>query len=558
MRGSWCSLRPAGRAGRRRRRGVAAVIAAAALSPMMARGLRTLVHRPSLFEGAAISAVPLVGDVRITYHYPAYTGLPRAPSTDRPATSPRSRARAFASRRTRCAPRAARCCCSARSGEKGEIAASLSDNALTAELTLNEDATYRFWLQPALGRAVREARSHHLTVEADAAPRVDILGPRRQAGAGDAAADRDRLFGHRRLRCRHPSSWSSARAIVPNSAFCSRDGGGARTVQGRTLWDPASVGLGNAERIAYRIEARDRDDVSPVPAGGIGKSGTSRTLYVIIQNPHESLEDRLERQRELLEKFIGDLAQRLERGAIEDPAAAIAQYVSMHDAEESHLGLLGQLIDEDRRNPTLGKALRAPLAGIADPPGASSARRREGRWRRSRGKATAGGPPRRLDAMSGKHVASWRTTCFLLDDLIGRQRLEDLAALGKELTDAHQRPARSARALPEDEGSGAAPPAGTRSARAARAPRRARPEDRRRQGAQRRPEEWRNMPDLKNVAEQARKLDEMLEKGNDRDLEKALAELGNDPRGPAQDARSERRRLRPPSGSPRRTASSPI
>jgi hypothetical protein len=36
------------------------------------------------------------------------------------------------------------------------------------------------------------------------------------------------------------------------------------------------------------------------------------------------------------------------------------------------------------------------------------------------------------------------------------------------------------------------------------------------------------MPDLKNVTEQARKLDEMLEKGNDADLEKALAELGND------------------------------
>ena len=62
-------------------------------------------------------------------------------------------------------------------GEKGEIAASLSGNTLIAELTLNEDASYRFWLQPPFGRAVREARSHHLTVEADAAPRVDILGP---------------------------------------------------------------------------------------------------------------------------------------------------------------------------------------------------------------------------------------------------------------------------------------------------------------------------------------------------------------------------------------------
>ena len=54
----------------------AALIAAMATWPMAARGLHTLLHRPSRFEGAAVSAVPLVGDVRVTYEYPAYTGLP--------------------------------------------------------------------------------------------------------------------------------------------------------------------------------------------------------------------------------------------------------------------------------------------------------------------------------------------------------------------------------------------------------------------------------------------------------------------------------------------------
>ena len=311
-------LRPAARAIAAGVAAIAAVIAAVALSPMMARGLRTLGHRPSLFEGAAISAVALVGDVRITYNYPGYTGLtPRTVdgSTGDVAAVKGTRVR-IETHPLRAARRALLLL--GETGEKGEIAASLSGNTLTAELTLNEDASYRFWLQPPLGRAVREARSHHLTVEADAAPRVDILGP----------ADRLELATPRPIEIGYSATDDYGVGTVelvfragdrPEQRVLLRDGGGARTVQGRTLWDPASAGLGSAERIAYRIEARDRDDVSPVPAGGVGKSGTSRTLYVIIQNPHESLEDRLERQRELLEKFIGDLAQRLERGTDRRP-----------------------------------------------------------------------------------------------------------------------------------------------------------------------------------------------------------------------------------------------
>ena len=124
------------------------------------------------------------------------------------------------------------------------------------------------------------------------------------------------------------------------------------------------------ERIAYRIEARDRDDVSGV------KVGSSRTLYVVIQNAHETLEDRLERQREVLERLMGDLGDRLERGRHgrarrrqvrrpmrrHDVAARVAALATVHDSEESHLALLGRLLDDDRREGNLGKPLRAALA----------------------------------------------------------------------------------------------------------------------------------------------------------------------------------------------------
>ena len=191
----------------------------------------------------------------------------------------------------------------------------------------------------------------------------------------------------------------------------------------------------------------------------------------------------------------------------------------------------------------MGKALRGALAGIADrleqllreearrwPP--SRARRRRAAWR--------GWTRRRRPSTS----PSWRTTCCCSTISIGRQRLEDLASLGKELTDAHQRLqdllARYKRT--KDEGL-------RRQLEREARDLRARIADLAQKIAAVKarndvPEEWRNLPDMKALAEQAQKLDDLLEKGDDADLAKALAQLGDDLRGDAQDARSERGRVR--------------
>src|SRR5262249_37507196 len=145
-----------------------------------------------------------------------------------------------------------------------------------------------------------------------------------------------------------------------------------------------------------------------------------------------------------------------------------------------------------------------------------------------KGKPPAPGGVARLDALAPKHVAELENDVLLLDDLIGRQRLEDLAALGKELTDAHQR----LRDLLERYQKTKDPALRRQLEREARELRARLAELAQKIAAVKArndvPEEWRNMPDLKGLAEQARKLDELLEKGNDADLERALAELGND------------------------------
>ena len=512
----------------------AALVAAVGAWPAAARGLRTLVHKPSRFEGAVVSAVPLVGDVRVTYDYPAYTGL--EPRTVEGSTGDIAAVKGTHVRIETHPLRPARhaLLLLGERGEAGEIGAALAGDRLTAELTLTEDGSYRFYLEPSFGRPIREERSHRLTAEADAPPRVEILGP----------ADRLELGTPRPIEIGYAASDDFGLGAVelvyrlgdrPEQRVPLRDGAGARAVQGRTLWDPATAGLTGAERIAYHIEAHDRDQVSGP------KVGASRTLYVVIQNPHESLEDRLERQRDVLENLIGDLATRLER----DPAVApppppgtseavvaderVAAIAAVHDAEEAHLALLGRLLDEDRREAVLGKTLRAALAGIAD---RLERLLREEAQALTALKGKSGGAGRaRLDAASAKQVAELEGDVLKLDDLIGRERLEDLASLGKELTEAHQRLEDLLERYKKTKDEGLR----RQLAREAR-DLRARLADLAQKIAAVKarndvPEEWRNLPEMKDLQEQARKLDEMIERGDDADLEKALAQLGDELRG---------------------------
>ena len=293
-------------------------------------------------------------------------------------------------------------------GEKGEIGGVASAKPLVAELTLTEDASYRFWLQPPFGRAVREERSHHLTAEADAPPRVEILGP----------ADRLELATPRPIEIGYSASDDFGVGIVElvtAPAIAPSSGSRCATAAARARCRGERCGIrrrGARRRRAHRLSdrgARSRRRVGRPRA--VGKSGSSRTLYVIIQNPHESLEDRLERQRDLLEKLIGDLAERLEHEAGRRRRRwRCADYASVHEAEEAHLALLGQLIDEDRRNGTMGKTLRAALGGVAD---------RLEKLLREEAQALAafkGKPPRGRPGAPATRCRratspSWRTTC---------------------------------------------------------------------------------------------------------------------------------------------------
>ncbi len=512
---------------------VAAVIGVVAWAcpAATARGLRLLTRQPTRFEGAVVSTEPLFGEARLTYTYPQYTALPARvvegstgdivglKGTHVQLDAPLLRRAQHAALLV------------GEHGEKGEHAAQVTDGKLHASLILHESETYSVWLSGLLGRPVREARGHRIVVEADQAPRVEIQGP----------ADHLELETPHPIEVGYSASDDFGLAAVdlvfqvgnePEQRQRLKDADGARHVAGRTLFEPVVGLLRPGDVVSYRIEARDRDEVSGA------KIGASRTLTLTIQNPRENFDSDLQREREVKDKLLIALADRLEiaesplpPGATPgDLATRMTAWAALHEIEEAALALLGRMVDDQRRKGGTSKNLANTLAAIADRLG-KLMRDETSALAAARGKSDPGtlSPAlfARLTTDSAKHVQELETSVLALDDLIGRQRLDDLAALGKDLTDAHKRleDLLTRYAATHDE-------ALRRQIEREIRELRARIEELAQKIAAVKarnevPAEWQNLPDMKEVADRAKKLDHLLEKGDPQALKEALAQLGD-------------------------------
>jgi hypothetical protein len=523
-------LRPAATAGLAFGGSALVLVAAALLLPSVGRGLGLLARVPTRFEGAVVAGEPLIGDVRISYTYPAYTKLPKrvVEGSTGDLVAVKGTAVVLETRLQRSASQALLLL--GDQGEGGELPVKLSSGKLTASLTLKDSGSYRVWLSPLFGRPVREARAHRIVAEADQPPRVEIFGPAdrlelptpRPVEVGFSAGD-DYGLGAVELVYRVDDG--------PEQRIHLKDAGAQRAAQGRTVFEPNLGASGPGVLVAYRIEARDNDGVSGA------KVGASRTLYVVIQDPRENLDEQLLRERDVLEKLLDNLADRLEMqelppaaaGPSVDLPAKLVAWLGVHEAEESQVAALGRVIDDERRAGSSAKAVLAALSSIADR--LSKKLREEATllgWLRARaddGTLSASSFDR-LYKHGGRHVEELETAVLMLDDLIGRQRLEDLADMAKSLTETYKRlqDLVARYQATKDEALRRQLEREIRDLKsriqqlgAKLASLKARNEV---------PTEWQNMPDLKEAAERANQFSSLLEKGDPSSLHKALSELG--------------------------------
>src|SRR5262249_5986838 len=214
--------------------------------------------------------------------------------------------------------------------------------AVTARSRVDAPASYRFVLDVAGGRHLREPIAHKIDVDPDHAPKVEMFAP-----AEDLEVDGPKIvelgftaeddYGLSEIAL----VWQSGSG--PEQRKVIRTGIGTRSAQGRLDWDLAEVGLRPGMRVGYHMEARDTDTISGPNVG------SSRTFYLRLSSAREKHEARIDKQAELLEQLLKPLADRLE---LESPGAGdIAGRVldvlaHAHETEEQAVTLAARLADD--------------------------------------------------------------------------------------------------------------------------------------------------------------------------------------------------------------------
>ena len=439
------SLFEPGELRRARRWAVAAVgvnLAFLVIEPrMVADGWRSLVlAHPAPYDGARLSAVPLVGDLEATLTFPAYARRPRLtlPSSSGdlrglPGTTVALRARVLvpaASAELIVEP--------IDRGEPRTIPAKLDGDQLTAALTIDRSARYRFAISSPSGERAIETAPRAIEAEPDQAPAVQLMAPadpldvttlRRVELAYVIEDDfgitsAELVWESGRDKGRKPIALDSTRAGAA-LAGAALAGPGVPPVprgrvQGKLMWDISELQVPSGGEVRYWIEAKDNDTV------GGPNIGRSRELHLKVVSPRERHEETLGRQQALAEKILKNLGGRLTLG--DEPAARDELARQLREAVVE-LGTIGAAFEKD---PHASDSLRKALSQMRERLDKLAAAEQR--------LMPKGKPPARI-AFAGldpRMVGELEDDTIVLADWLDRERLEGLLDVSDEIA-AHQK-----------------------------------------------------------------------------------------------------------------------
>lgn len=367
---------------------------------------------------------PLVADLALEVHYPAYMG--RAPlllpASSGDLTAPRGAEVRLSARLLRAARDGALVFDG--EGAPPRVALTVAGGHASGSFMVDRAGVYRIELRGAGDARWIEAEPRRIDVELDHPPRVELTAPadeldvstQKRIELGYEVED-DIGLGEIALVWQ-PEGGKPERKLLPKAT--------GKTAGGRFMWDLAEVAMPPGARVTYFVEARD-NDVLHGPNVGRSRSYTLRAY-----SPRERHAAVVAQLRETLELTLGLLGQRLpiEGGPTwehrrllaqktDQLAAGLAQLVAMlSDDTLAPKGLAEDLVGMQKR---LGKLARDEVASVD---------------RFERGPRTS--PAERAataawEDVHDKAILELERDALALDDWLGRASVESMLAITDEL-----------------------------------------------------------------------------------------------------------------------------
>ncbi len=418
---------------------VLALAVVALLSDAASPGLGRLARGDARAEatGGDPRAEPITSEVKLTYLYPAYTGLPTkvVEGTAGDIAAPKGT-------EVRLETRADREVAKAFVEVDG---ASLplqvtGGRDLAGTISVQKSGSYAFRFEDARGRVLAVGPPIPIVAAEDGAPQVKLLAPVAELVVGE----RDRV----------ELAWEASDDYgVAKLELVFKVGGGdeevapigtldrtPRRADGKHPWELAPLGLRPGDVVTYYVRAFDADGVQG------GKHGVSRTQTLKVFSEAEHRRELVARVEKAWEKMVVALGDRITPREGPQAVEGAQRIPAGRPADEQVAEVVGELKE-------LGAALRkdekAPrelaVAAVNIATGLDGKTRLTRQVRHSaQQRAAVGdlGALPRLDAAEGAEQKELENDVLYLEALLDRQKLEEMRELAREMSDSRRELAR--------------------------------------------------------------------------------------------------------------------
>jgi len=402
---------------------------------VIADGWRHLFEPPAApFGGAALTARPLVGDLRVTLVAPTYT---RRPPAVLPSSSGEFRAMPGTIVTLETRPLAPVTSATVLvehdgAGDANHVAMELDPvtGVLRARFVVDGPLRYRFEVIRSDRRHYVEMTPRRVEIEPDLAPNVQLLAPADDLDVTSMkrielgiTADDDHGIAKVEL------VWTGGAEPQRKTLELVDAPGVQATVQAKVVWDLAEVSLPPGARVDYHVEVTDGDAVRGPNVG------VSKTYHLRVFSPRERHEQNLARQEEVAEKMLHVLGGRLVH--VQGGGDDLAVRDELRRVGGELIVELGTLVAAFEKDPQADKKLRGDLEamrGRLDKLAAAEAKVVKALPKR--------GAPGKLGARFAHGdkllVAELEDDVIALGDWLDRERLESLLDVADEIA-AHRK-----------------------------------------------------------------------------------------------------------------------